>query len=297
MLRKCGSWRRNVIPNCAALMLVACVGALDYVPQLGKSRTTLIVPRHPNQIRSSRVEGWMDAKREVLAGLTRAPDFARFIANENAPPRWVSNEPKVFVVGMHKTGTSFWAKALKEMGLRTLHDFQWRAANPAVLRRYDAFTDGSLHDFRRLRVACPNSYVVLSTREDCDWIISDTAWILNKHAKAHQSTLRVFDALADALSRAAWGSGTSTAPAAMRRSLESKRAYERDVRAYFANDPRFIEVDVSDADKLSRVEHTLNRTATKLNSTTVINANQRVHRRDAMALVRRHIPECAQFLT
>jgi hypothetical protein len=83
---------------------------------------------------------------------------------------------KTFFVGFHKTSTSTISTLFTDLGLKALHDFTWRFADPFVLSRYDVFTDGCLHDVKRLASVCPRAAFVYNTRNVEDWAVSSLVW-------------------------------------------------------------------------------------------------------------------------
>jgi hypothetical protein len=97
------------------------------------------------------------------------------------------DRPRVFGIGLNKTGTSSFHEALTELGYKSLH-YGGQAASDAVMRaveaeepllsnldqRYDAFSDiGVLsRRFRLLDEQYPGSHFVLTMRPFDEWIDS-----------------------------------------------------------------------------------------------------------------------------
>ena len=90
--------------------------------------------------------------------------------------------PKIFVIGLSRTGTTSMMGALEHLGYKCLHypdtldvihktlssRFDWD-----VLDEYDAFADGAPAAFyRELDVQCPGSKFILLTRDEGPWLAS-----------------------------------------------------------------------------------------------------------------------------
>lgn len=80
---------------------------------------------------------------------------------------------KVFCIGFHKTGTSSLNVVLEQMGFRSIHAWWgWQSGDHPMLQRYDAFSDGCLHNFQALDRRFPGSKFVLNVRELEPWLYS-----------------------------------------------------------------------------------------------------------------------------
>jgi len=105
--------------------------------------------------------------------------------------------PKIFVIGLSRTGTTSMCGALEFLGYRVLHypdtkdvihktlagRFDWD-----VLDEYDAFADGAPAAFyRELDKQCPGSKFILLTRDEEPWLKSCKMKIKNKHTSAKES--------------------------------------------------------------------------------------------------------------
>jgi hypothetical protein len=82
-------------------------------------------------------------------------------------------EPKVFAIGMNKTGTSSIQALYKQLGLNGYHGVEWRrTSDTSFHRRYDAFSDGMPDDFAELDAAFPRSRFILNVRCLDQWLDS-----------------------------------------------------------------------------------------------------------------------------
>jgi hypothetical protein len=107
------------------------------------------------------------------------------------------SDPRVFCIGLNKTGTSSLAQALEILGYRTLHDdfvarraIEKEAARGlkilSTLNQYRAFADIPFDSlFRELDEAYPGSRFVLTTRDPRDWLRSR-----EQHVKRNRRSLR-----------------------------------------------------------------------------------------------------------
>jgi len=160
----------------------------------------------------------------------------------SAPPN--PDRPRIFGIGLNKTGTTSFGEALIVLGFKSLH-FGGTRAHDAVKRAidegvpllthldpsFDSFSDIGLlsRRFRMLDHQYPGSRFVLTTRPRADWIDSRRRHVernLEKQARGeYDGTFLVVD--------------------------EDKWTREWDhhheqVRAYFAGRPDFLELDLSD---------------------------------------------------
>ena len=151
--------------------------------------------------------------------------------------------PRVFNIGLNKTGTTSFAAAMRILGLRTLH---W--GGPAVERavrsaleagepllvnldpRYDAFSDiGDLsRRFRRLDRQYPGSRFVMTVRPLDEWVASRCKHVArNARRHARGKYVGSFFALDAEGWRARWLAHTTA------------------VREYFADRHEFLEIDIT----------------------------------------------------
>jgi Sulfotransferase domain len=153
------------------------------------------------------------------------------------------DRPRIFGIGLNKTGTMSFDAAMTTLGFRSLHD-GGREIHEAVLRavdesvpllsyldpRFDAFSDiGVLsRRFRMLERQYPGSHFVLTTRPMSDWIDSRRRHvernIAAKAAGEYHSTFLVVD-------EEKW-------------TREWEYHMQR-VAEYFDGHPRFFEVDLT----------------------------------------------------
>ena len=130
-------------------------------------------------------------------------------SNETAPE---PGRPRIFGIGLNKTGTTTFGEALTILGFRSLH-FGGDDAHLAVRRAidddvpllsyldpsYDAFSDIGLlsRRFRMLDQQYPGSHFVLTTRPLADWIDSRRRHVernLEKKARGeYEGTFLVID--------------------------------------------------------------------------------------------------------
>lgn len=98
----------------------------------------------------------------------------------------VSQRPRIFCVGLNKTGTKSLARAFELLGLRALHNATRatealaRAAAQGVplltwVDDYDCYTDAPFYRwYRQLDQQYPDSRFILNTRDDESWVRSRT---------------------------------------------------------------------------------------------------------------------------
>jgi len=163
-------------------------------------------------------------------------------------------EPHIFVIGFNKTATRAFTKLFRRHGIPTMHWGNNRLVSRMLLnlkrgdkilsgydRWYRAFTDLTLVSqecrvegnrfFPEMDRDYPGSFFILNNRNTDDWIASRM-----KHADGRllrrQMALSRFSDQAEAA--ALW--------------RKEKEAHEEQVRAYFAGNPRFAEVDIDSPD-------------------------------------------------
>ena len=157
--------------------------------------------------------------------------------------RAMTNTPKVFCIGFHKTGTTSLYAALNELGLRVtgtiLHrwsadDIRMRGRDECirVMADFDAAEDMPWpHFFRDLDSAFPGAKFILSTRPEEKWYNS-----INNHF-GHQAT---------ELNAYAYGREFARAHDNKDHWIRTYRAHNDAVRAYFRNRPDdLLEIDIT----------------------------------------------------
>jgi len=110
-------------------------------------------------------------------------------------PRVNIMPPKVFGIGLPKTGTLSLAKALEQLGYRTLHHAAYLGICAALNRargerllavadeQFDALVDGPLLDlYPELDRQYPGSRFVWTTRERGAWLVSTLRHVRGLHA-------------------------------------------------------------------------------------------------------------------
>ncbi len=157
----------------------------------------------------------------------------------------VSSQPKVFCLGFNKSGTTSLHDFFLKAGLLSIHDHNWPALSHArfgklYFRRAQCFSDGEQANFTNLLRWFPDAQFILNTRDERKWLMSRI-----KHV------LRYGDAppFSQVLERRDFGPMAADffydPEIAIRKWIVVRRLYEGQVRAYFADKPGFIEVDVT----------------------------------------------------
>jgi hypothetical protein len=146
--------------------------------------------------------------------------------------------PRIFCIGLNRTGTKSLAQAFSMIGLRALHDARYatEAIDRAVAQDlplltwiddYDCYADAPFYRwYRQLHEQYPESRFILNTREDASWVESriahDRRW--NATRRAPNEPERPCDAAA---------------------LLAFKQRKEAEIRDYFADrSERFLVLDV-----------------------------------------------------
>jgi len=139
--------------------------------------------------------------------------------------------PRIFCIGLNKTGTKSLARAFELLGLRALHDA--RRATPAIERAaeqglalltwiddYDCYTDAPFYRwYRQLDEQYPNSRFIFNTREDEAWMQSRIARDRRWNATRRQP-------------------GEPPRPCDRERLLALKHRREAEINTYFAARPQ-----------------------------------------------------------
>lgn len=84
-------------------------------------------------------------------------------------------DPKVFGVGMQRTGTTSLGRALTLLGYKTIHfpSWLWEMEDPSLLDQYEAFTDNPIPLlYKDLDERHPGSKFILTVRNEEKWLAS-----------------------------------------------------------------------------------------------------------------------------
>lgn len=153
------------------------------------------------------------------------------------------DRPRIFGIGLNKTGTTSLDAALRILGFRSLH-YGGPRAHEAVQRaidegapllthldqRFDAFSDIGLlaRRFRLLDTQYPGSRFILTTRPVDDWIASRRRHVeSNRQREAAGRYAGAFLTVDEAAWRGEWSGHLDAA------------------RTYFKDRPDFLEVDLT----------------------------------------------------
>ena len=152
--------------------------------------------------------------------------------DDGARPRAASRVPKVFGIGLSKTGTTSLTRALGILGFRAIH-YPPLSELLELLSEYDAATDTSVAcSYSDLATRFPDSKFILTVRDEASWLRS---------AEGEFGRREVTLEWKREVRRRLYGS-TEWDPA---RFLDGFRRHHRQVRAYFAREPRrLLELDI-----------------------------------------------------
>jgi tetratricopeptide (TPR) repeat protein len=163
----------------------------------------------------------------------RFPDFAK---------------PKVFGIGLSRTGTTSLAAALASLGFHTLHwlnPLTYEVISDDDFPIFDAFTDTPISaNFEDLYQRFPNSKFIFTTRNLEDWVRSMSGLF------SGQFGMSDFDQIKAELSESMHGSEYTSINRKLYFDHESYRdafeAYEQRVRRFFRDKPagRFLELNI-----------------------------------------------------
>ena len=102
----------------------------------------------------------------------------------------MSEQKKIFCIGLHKTGTTSLHEIAIHNNLKTTHTCNWDS-NTKQLNKYDFFCDGGSHynnikeiNYKNLYEKYPNSIFIINIRDVRSWIISKL-----KHAGWNANTV------------------------------------------------------------------------------------------------------------
>ncbi|MBV9992172.1 MAG: hypothetical protein JOZ72_12885 [Alphaproteobacteria bacterium] len=128
--------------------------------------------------RFSEFERRFDALRDALAGNDNLPLLARVRARLAKPRRGVFAEPKVFGIGLSRTGTQSLTEALGIVGIDAAHwtnPLTYQLIGPTDVYLFGACTDISVaQDFEKLYYQYPNARFVWTQRPLEGWKASVT---------------------------------------------------------------------------------------------------------------------------
>lgn len=165
--------------------------------------------------------------------------------------------PKVFCIGFNKTGTSSLHEFFTQCGLKSVHNTRWphhsriKSGKPRF-RQADCYSDGERADFAQLRHWFPDAVFILNTRADMPWIRSRLKHVFRRNEKIDLRKI-LDDARYQTLARDFFfDPGASIA-----RWYMDKRIYERQARIYFADDPAFLEIDITTTEDWADKVHDL----------------------------------------
>lgn len=135
------------------------------------------------------------------------------------------NKPKVFGIGLPKTGTTSLTEALEILGYNATHYPSGDALEAAD--KYDAVTDSpAAIRFKELDVHFPGSKFILTQRRDEDWLKS-----IKKHMQRLETPkngTKAYDLRVKSLGSASYN---------RKKHLKAYKNHERDVKEYFKNRP------------------------------------------------------------
>ncbi|MEM7506870.1 MAG: sulfotransferase [Pseudomonadota bacterium] len=159
--------------------------------------------------------------------------------------------PKIFIIGLNKCGTNSLHQLFRRSGIPSLHFRTPELGNAAIrllnnialgrpsltgMEDFVAYSDFSFADnrlyiegvrfFRQFHADYPDAFFILNTRDEDQWLASRFGHMRGKLA---QRAKAAFDIDENGL-RALW--------------LQQFRTHHAEVRAYFENQPRFLEFDI-----------------------------------------------------
>lgn len=171
-------------------------------------------------------------------------DFRKIKANE---------EKKIFFIGFNKTGTGFYNTLFKSHDYKTLHYSYWRTGNPRILSKYDVFSDGCLHHFKKIYQLYPNAYFILNTRPLRPWLIS-------KANHVEHNTLPNIPGIKQIINffhRKIWGTDAYYNRKTLEKWIYERENYHNAVKNFFQN-KKLLVLNIEDKEKLQKLEHFIN---------------------------------------
>lgn len=153
--------------------------------------------------------------------------------------------PKIFCLGFDQTGTEALQAFFTARGLIAVQDSAWsRASHMPRGRAFfaaTAYSGGELADFSALDRWFPGSLFVLNTRDELAWMKARIDHALRHEADGATppASIAELDVLAQEF---------CTAPSlCIDRWILDRRLYQARVRQYFAGQPNFLELNVTDS--------------------------------------------------
>ena len=165
-------------------------------------------------------------------------DFQKIIKNE---------EKKIFFIGFHKTGTGFYNTLFKNHNYKTLHQAYWRTGNPKILKEYEVFLDGCLHNFKKIYQLYPNAYYILNTRPLRSWLISKANHIEHNLLPNIPGLKQIINFFF----RKIWGTDAYYNKKAINKWINDRENYHTEVIKFFQNKKLLI-LNIEDKEKLQK---------------------------------------------
>lgn len=184
---------------------------------------------------------------------------------------------KVFCIGFNKTGTSSLHALFLDCGLRSIHVVAWpflSRITPKYFDIADCYSDGEKSDFVQLNQWFPRSVFILNTRNERAWLRSRIKHVMRYNEKVDLSVL-IKDPKYGEMAREFFFDEEG----AIEKWIIERRIYHKQARAYFADNPRFLDIDVTtdkewDSKVLSLL-HSAGIQATPKDSSTYLHRNKK----------------------
>ena len=154
--------------------------------------------------------------------------------------------PKIFCVGMNKTGTSSLHRFFRVRGLTAIHDRAWTHYShvengKSYLNRYQCYSDGDQPDITRLRGWYPDAIFLLNTRDEEKWLISRIKHVFKRGQPGDAELAERFNSFSGMV-----GTYFTDPRRAIEGWIADKRIYEARVRNMLGGSDRFAEVRVTE---------------------------------------------------
>ena len=155
---------------------------------------------------------------------------------------------KIFCLGFNKTGTSSLHELFALNGLRSKHNIRWPhyshiTGGKLYFQLFDAYSDGERSNFVRLHRWFPNAFFIYNDRDESKWIRSRIHHFLN-HKADTEPTIKNF------FTNRKYGHDVAEMKVCPEKSIDywvtNYRAYKELTLTYFADEDRFIHVNVTD---------------------------------------------------
>ncbi|MCB2062617.1 MAG: hypothetical protein KDE25_04000 [Novosphingobium sp.] len=153
--------------------------------------------------------------------------------------------PKTFCIGFNKTGTSSLHEVFIAAGMTSFHSDKWPYASYIDLGRpffdrAECYCDGEKSDFVRLQRWFPDALFVLNTRDERKWLVSRIKHVMRYNEIPSKSEI---------MRRNDYGMMAKefyfNPDSAIAKWIIERRIYEDQARTFFADQPGFIELDVT----------------------------------------------------